>query len=247
MNFQRLDKLLTGAGVCSRSEAKKLVRAGRVSVNGTPAATPEQKVGEQDAVTVDGKPVRNQQHLYIMLNKPQGVVCATRDRDCETVLDLLPPELRRPGLFPAGRLDKDTEGFVLITDDGAFAHRILAPRSHVPKTYHARLSGPLDMEYTQELFASGMELDGGDRCSPARLTLLEPGQNPLVEIVIFEGMYHQIKRMFMQVSQTVLWLKRVKIGGLELDPNLASGGAREIVHKEILKFEGVFGRNDMQK
>lgn len=232
MEQQRLDKLIAGTGRYSRKEAKELIRRGKVLVDGVPARSGDEKVGFDAVVTVEGRPIRNQKHLYIMLNKPAGVVCATRDRDCETVLDLLPDDLRREGLFPAGRLDKDTEGFVLITDDGDFAHRILAPKSHVPKVYHARLSGPVDEAALQEAFAAGVILDGGDVCAPARARVLEPGERPLVEVTIHEGMYHQIKRMFMQFSQTVLHLRRVQIGGLPLDPNLPSGAAREIMHKE---------------
>lgn len=235
MERQRLDKLLANAGLLSRKEAKAAVRQGRVLVNGVRAGSGEEKIGFDDTVTLDGNRVRNQKHLYLMMNKPPEVVCATRDRHCKTVLDLLPPELRRPGLFPAGRLDKDTEGFVLLTDDGAFAHRILSPGSQVPKTYHARLGAPLDLEAAASAFAAGIVLDGGDRCSPAGLSLLEDGEHPLVEVVIHEGMYHQIKRMFRVLGHQVVWLKRIKIGGLELDPNLAPGSAREILHKERIQ------------
>lgn len=229
----RLDKLIASSGTLSRSEVKALIRAGRVAVNGERAVSGDRKASYDDVITIDGVAIRNQEHIYLMLNKPQGVLCATRDRDCKTVLDLVPEELRRDGLFPAGRLDKDSEGFVLLTDDGDFAHRILSPRSHVPKTYHARLDSPIDMQSVSEGFAKGVVLDGGDVCSPASITLLEDGNTPLVEVVIFEGMYHQIKRMFVQYSQNVTALRRVKIGGLFLDDSLPSGGVREILHKEL--------------
>lgn len=232
METQRLDKLIAESGV-SRKEAKALIRGGRVTVDGAVAASGDQKVGFSAVVAVDGVPVRNQAFLYIMMNKPPGVLSATRDRDCATVLDLLPEELRRKGLFPAGRLDKDTEGFVLITDDGAFAHKILAPKSHIPKTYQAVLDRPFDLEAVQTSFANGILIDGGDRCSPAQLKLLKNSDQPLVELVIYEGMFHQVKRMFVQFSLEVLQLKRIKIGGLSLDETLPSGGAREILPKEL--------------
>lgn len=231
----RLDKLLADTGKYSRKDAKALIRAGRVQVDGQRAVSGEQKVGRDALVAVDGQAIRNQAHLYIMLHKPPGVVCATRDRDARTVLDLLPDALRRPGLFPAGRLDKDTEGFVLLTDDGAFAHRILSPRSHVPKTYHARLDAPVEMEPLARAFAQGVRLEDGSLCEPAAVTLLEDGARPLVEVVITQGMYHQVKRMFQAFSREVVWLKRVRIGGLALDDALPMGDARELAPEELLQ------------
>ena len=235
MEKRRLDKLLGDSGLYSRKDAKALIRRGKVLVGGVAARAGDQKVSFGEPVTVDGVPIRNQPHLYIMMNKPAGVLSATRDRNGKTALELLPPELRRKGLFPAGRLDKDTEGFLLITDDGAFAHRILSPKSHVPKTYLCTLDKPFDFQAVQSAFASGLQLGGGDVCSPAQLTLWKNAQNPQVEIVIFEGMFHQIKRMFVQFSLEVVYLKRVKIGGLELDENLPIGGSKEILHKDFLK------------
>lgn len=231
----RLDKLLADSGKYSRKEAKGLIRAGRVQVDGKRAVSGEQKVGRETVVTVDGKAIRNQVFLYIMMNKPKGVVSATRDKTVKTVLDLLPESLRRPGLFPAGRLDKDTEGFMLITDDGGFAHRILAPRSHVPKTYHARLDGPVEMCELTETFAAGVTLEDGTLCAPAQVRLLEDSAQPLLEIVITQGMYHQIKRMVQVFSREVIWLKRVKIGELALDETLLSGRARELTPEELVQ------------
>ena len=173
------------------------------------------------------------EHLYLMMNKPAGVLSAARDPKQPTVLDLVPAEYRRTGLFPAGRLDKDTEGFVLITDDGDFAHRILAPKKHVPKTYHARIDGPVTEQMLQG-FAEGVQLeDETELCLPAQLRLLQEGDEPLCEVVLTQGMFHQVKRMFLAYGRRVLWLKRVAMGGLMLDENLASGQCREILDKEI--------------
>lgn len=239
MEGQRLDKLIANTGRYSRKEAKELIRRGLALVNGAPAKSGEQKILPDDEVLLEGKPVRTDKHLYIMLNKPAGVVCATRDRDEKTVLDLLPAALRREGLFPAGRLDKDAEGFVLITDDGAFAHRILSPGSRLPKTYRAVLDKPVDEAALQESFASGVVLDGGELCAPAEFRVLEAGDRPLVEVVITEGKYHQVKRMFRRFGRVVLHLKRIKIGGLSLDESLPPGDAKEIMHKELTQIREI--------
>ena len=146
-------------------------------------------------------------------------------------MGLLPPELRRRGLFPAGRLDKDTVGLVFITDDGAFAHRMLSPRHKIVKRYHALLDGPVT-EADVAAFAQGTSLEDGTRCLPAELRILEEGERPLVEIAISEGKYHQIKRMFRAVGRKVLWLKRISMGGLVLDSSLPEGGCREITAEE---------------
>ena len=229
--MERLDKLIADRACVSRRDAKALIRKGVVTVNGK-AASPEQKCGEKDVVLLEGKQLCLTPLVYLMLNKPAGVVCATRDPACETVLDLLPKPLRRKGLFPAGRLDKDTEGFVLITNDGAFAHRILSPKNHIPKTYLAVLDAPADVEKLSKHFARGMDLGGGDFVSPAQLRLVEGGPNPVVEVVIHEGVYHQVKRMFGKYSLNVRYLKRVKIGWLPLDPALGPGESRELSAEE---------------
>lgn len=233
MEQERLDKLIAGQSTTlSRRDVKALVRKGLIFVNGAAAAAPDMKISEEDEVLVNGKPLRIRKHVYIMLNKPAGVLCAIHDKHCRTVLELVPPELRRAGLFPAGRLDKDTEGFVLLTDDGAFAHRILSPKSHVPKTYFVVLDREIDPALCTE-FAAGVALDGGDVTSPAQLAILRNGARPEVELVIYEGMYHQVKRMFQRFSLEVLYLKRVKMGGLALDKNLPLGCCKEILHKEL--------------
>lgn len=180
----RLDKFLTSQGVCTRSEAGKLCRRGRVTVEGTPVTDPAQKVDpDNTSIAVDGRLLTYKAHLYIMMNKPAGILCVSRDPKAPTVLDLLPPELRRRGLFPAGRLDKDTTGFVFITDDGDLAHKMLAPKSHVPKRYEVKLDAPLPPEAV-ELFAAGLTLAEGTRCAPSKLQQLSGGGTAAV------GNYH---------------------------------------------------------
>lgn len=232
-NKIRLDRFLSNQLNISRNDAKELIKKRLVTVEGTAAKDFDMKIDpEKDTVASEGKQVIYRKHVYIMLNKPAGVVCATRDKLSETVLELIPPGLRRSGLFPAGRLDKDTVGFVLITDDGAFAHEILSPKKHVEKRYYAVLEKPAT-EKDAEIFASGMEIDGGDVCLPAKLEISDDPHH--VFITLKEGMYHQIKRMAEAVGNKILYLKRVSIGELELDPDLAEGECREILHKEMEK------------
>lgn len=227
----RLDKFLAGQLGVSRAAAKELVKKRLVTVDGETARLFDMKIDPgRAAVVCEGKPVVYREHIYIMLNKPAGTVCATRDRLSETVVELIPPELRRPGLFPAGRLDKDTVGFVLITDDGAFAHDILSPKKHVYKRYFAALEKNIRPEDI-EAFKSGIAIDGGERCLPADIEVTE---NPReIFITIREGMYHQIKRMAEAVDNRILYLKRVSIGGLALDEALAEGQCREITPHEL--------------
>ena len=234
----RLDKLLAGQGTLSRREVKEMVRRGRVAVNGAVVRTADLRLDPaQDQVEVDGRPLLVKEHIYLMLHKPQGVVSATEDRHQPTVLDLVPPELRRKNLFPAGRLDKDTEGFVLITDDGAFAHRILAPKNKLPKRYTAILDSPIASTVAEE-FQKGVDIGSGDTTLPAQLSILENGENPRVSVIICEGMYHQIKRMFERFGHKVLYLKREQIGGLPLDPALPLGACRELTEEELKQLAG---------
>ena len=230
--MERLDKLLCSQGTLTRSEAGRVIRQGRVTVDGTVCRQSAQKVDPAaQMVAVDGKPLGYAPFVYWMLNKPAGILCVSRDSKVPTVVDLLPPEEQRRGLFPAGRLDKDTHGLVLITDDGDFAHRMLSPRRHIPKTYHAVLDKPLTGEM-MEAFRAGPTLADGTVCQPAQLTVLREGDNPLAEVVIYEGKYHQIKRMFAAVGCHVEWLKRVKMGGLFLDETLEEGECRPLTAEE---------------
>ena len=229
---ERLDKFLASQGTLPRSEAQRAIRGGRVQVEGAVCRSASEKVDpERQTVAVDGRPLLYRRHLYIMLNKPAGILCVSRDPKAPTVVDLLPEPLRRKGLFPAGRLDKDTVGLVLITDDGDFAHRMLSPRHDIVKRYQAVIDAPVTEEHIR-IFADGTSLADGTRCLPAKLQVLKPGENPLVEIHISEGKYHQIKRMFEAVGRKVLWLKRYAIGGLVLDPSLPEEKCRELTPEE---------------
>lgn len=231
----RLDKLISQCAGVSRTQAAALCRAGKVSVDGAviKSGAFQADLQEQELL-LNGKPLTAPpEFLYIMLNKPQGVVCSTQDGLSPTVLSLLPEEYRRRELFPAGRLDKDTEGFVLITDDGALAHKMLSPKSHVPKEYEVLLKEPVREEYAA-VFASGMEISVGERCLPAELFFNK--DNPFAcRVVLHEGKYHQVKRMFAAVGNSVVFLKRIRIGGLCLEPNLAVGAHLVLLHKDVEK------------
>lgn len=235
---ERLDKILASQNIGSRREVGEAIRRGRVRVNGETVRRPEQKAeAEADSILLDGNPVCVKRYLYLMMNKPAGVLSASRDPKARTVVDLLPREWKRRGIFPAGRLDKDTEGLLILTDDGGFAHRMLAPKSHVMKWYEAVLSAPLAQE-DFEAFRTGVELS--DRtCLPAELSLLKDGTNPLALVKVCEGKFHQVKRMFLARGNSVLHLKRVRIGGLPLDPSLAPGEARELRNSEP---DEIFGK-----
>ena len=228
---ERLDKVLASQNFGSRKEVGSLIRKGMVTINGQLVKQPDCKINpEADAISVCGKPLFFERFVYYMMNKPGGVLSAARDSRAETVLDLLPPELERRALFPAGRLDKDTEGLLIITNDGAFAHRMLAPKSGVEKVYHAVLDAPVGAADI-EAFEEGLNL-GDWTCLPAKLRVLEEGEIPLVEATVCEGKFHQVKRMFAARGKTVLFLKRVKIGQLALDPNLQTGAVRKLSLQE---------------
>lgn len=226
MEMIRLDKFISSqVPSLSRKDVKELVKKGRVTLDGKTVKAADVKFDAEIArVAVDGKVIGYKKHLYIMLNKPSGVVCATRDGLSATVLELLPPELRRDGLFPAGRLDKDTEGFVLITSDGDLAHKMLAPKSHVDKEYFVRLESPL-RDDAKEIIASGMTLSDGTECMPAELEAISPTE---CKIVLHQGMFHQVKRMFEALNNKVIYLKRIRIGGVWLDESLKIGEVREL-------------------
>ena len=232
--MERLDKIIASQGKSSRSEVKKLIKEGRITVNGVIAKKGDIKVGQKDEISVDGELLIYKKNVYIMLNKPQGVISATEDRSQKTVLDLVPPELSRPGLFPAGRLDSDTTGFVLLTDDGAFAHRILSPKNHIMKTYHATLRDPLTDDDIEK-FRAGLTLGDGTACLEAHVRVLSEGDTTVAEVKICEGKYHQVKRMFASIGNKVLLLRRVRMGALELDENLPEGECRELTADEVEK------------
>lgn len=229
--MERLDKLLSGTGRWSRREGKELIRAGRVSANGRTARSGEEKYDRAGLdLRVDGEPVLAPAHFYLMLHKPAGLVSATEDPKQKTVLELLPAHLRRVGLFPAGRLDKDTEGLLLLTSDGALAHALLAPRRHVDKTYFVRVEGALDGEDVLA-FAQGMTLGDGLVCLPAGLAPLAAPDEAIV--TLREGKYHQIKRMLAARGKPVCYLKRLTMGPLTLDPALEKGAWRPLTESEL--------------
>lgn len=230
MMGERLDKFLSSQGFGTRKEVGKLIRGGAVAVDGVPQRDPSAKVEPAAAVTVEGRPVQYQKHLYIMMNKPAGVLSATEDRRQRTVLDLLPEDLRRRGLFPAGRLDKDTTGFLLITDDGELAHRMLSPKKHVYKMYLAELDAPVTEEDALA-FQQGV-CWGEEQYAPARLWTQE-GDPAAAFVQIREGRFHQVKRMFESRGKQVVSLKRLKIGGLSLDGTLQEGECRLLSPEEI--------------
>lgn len=227
--MERLDKLLAGTGRWSRREVKELVRTGRVLVNGQRVSKAEDKFSENDIFVVNGETVSCGGFVYLMLNKPAGYISATEDPREKTVLDLLPEHLRKVGLFPAGRLDKDTEGLLLLTNDGQLAHELLAPKKHVDKTYFVRVDGRLN-EADVEAFAAGMTLEDGYTCLSAGLELLENDNEGIV--TLREGKYHQIKRMLAAREKPVVYLKRLTMGPLVLDRDLALGQWRELTEQE---------------
>ena len=234
MPMNRLDKLLSDSGRFTRSEARTVIRAGRVAVGGAVVRSPEQKFdADLQAITVDGQRLDCAEARYLMLYKPAGILSATEDPRQKTVLDLLPQEMQKLRLFPVGRLDKDTTGLLLLTNDGDFAHRVISPRRHVPKRYRAEVDGPLTPA-DAAAFADGIALADGTKCLPAHLEII--GET-VGRVTVYEGKYHQVKRMFAARGRTVTALHRESIGALELDGALLPGDFRPLHPEEI---EAVF-------
>ena len=235
--MERLDKILASQGTLSRRDVKGIIKKGRVIINGKVVKDSAVKVDLNiDEVRIDGEIINLKKHIYIMMNKPQGVISASDSENDETVVDLVPEELFRKGLFPAGRLDKDTTGFVLITDDGDFAHKILSPKNHIFKTYLARLEHQLSDDNIKML-ENGITLADGTTLKEAKVEIVEHSENPLVKIMICEGKYHQVKRMFAAAGNKVIALHRSKMGNLDLDENLMPGECREITPDELFKIQ----------
>ncbi len=230
MSLERLDKLLCSTGRWSRKEVKEMIRQGRVQIDGRAAGRPEEKLDRMSAcLAVDGAEVDCSPFAYVMLHKPAGLLSATEDKSQPTVLDLLPPELKRRGLFPVGRLDRDTTGLLLLTDDGDLAHQLLSPRKHVDKVYLAEVDGKIDREDAAAM-AAGMVLPDGQHCLPAGLEPLGDGASCLV--TLREGKYHQVKRMLAARGKPVLTLHRLSMGPLALDEGLKPGEWRFLTEKE---------------
>lgn len=228
----RLDKYLSGAGIGTRSEVKQYIKKGFVQVNGKAAGNPDFSVDEKkDRIFFQNKLVSYETLFYYMLNKPKGVVSATEDNFQDTVLDLL-TDCPGKNLFPVGRLDKDTEGLLLITNDGALAHSLLSPKKHVSKLYYARIEGAVT-EADIKAFQEGLFIDKEFTALPANLTILSSGPVSEIQVEIFEGKFHQVKRMFQAVNKTVLYLKRLSMGPLTLDENLTPGAYRPLTQREL--------------
>ena len=227
--MERLDKIIAGAFGLTRAQARKEILAGRVTVQGTVCRSIAAKVDPEQPILLNGAAANYQKFSYILLNKPAGVLSASADKRQKTVLDLLPPELKRHGLFPVGRLDKNTTGLLLITNDGDFAHRLLAPAKKVPKVYLATLDGPITEQVVQG-YKAGVTLADGTKLSPAGLS---PAGGNTVRVEIYEGKYHQIKRMFGVFQLGVNALQRISFAGLSLPPNLLPGQARPLTAEEL--------------
>jgi 16S rRNA pseudouridine516 synthase len=238
---QRIDKVLSNLGFGSRKDIKKLVKDGLVTVNGQMVQDSGQHVSpENDVIEVAGERIRYREFIYLMMNKPSGVLSATEDARDEVVLDLLAAEDRVFNPFPVGRLDKDTEGLLLLTNDGLLAHRLLSPKHHVPKTYFAKVAGVVT-EDDVIAFASGVTLDDGYRTMPGHLNVLKSGTESEIELTIYEGKFHQVKRMFAAVGKRVVYLKRISMGPLSLDPDLALGEYRELSEDEVNLLKNTHG------
>ena len=237
MAVKRLDRLLSELGVATRSELRQMIKSGRVTVDGAAAVRPDMKIEEQGhSICVDGAELCTNRLRYFMMDKPEGVLSATEDKRQETVLDILPPDIRRIGLFPVGRLDKDTSGLLLLTNDGDFAHRVISPKSGIEKLYNAEVDGTPD-EADVKAFEDGIVLGDGTKCLPAKLVPL--GGNRC-HVIVMEGKYHQVKRMLASRGKPVVKLRRLAVGALELDPTLAPGEAKELGGGDIAKVLGSF-------
>ena len=228
----RLDKVLSELGVASRRELKQMIRSGRVSVNGQTVTEPEKHIDpEKDELCLDGAALRLRRFRYFMMDKPAGVLSVTEDRKQQTVLDLLPPELKRLELFPVGRLDKDTGGLLILTNDGDFAHRVISPKAGVEKRYRAEVEGVPDEEDARA-FAQGLILADGTRCLPAKLEITG---GSVCFVTVMEGKYHQVKRMLASRGKPVQRLRRLSVGELEIGEDLGPGGFRELEENDLCK------------
>ena len=228
----RLDRLVSEGSALTRSQAAKAIRGGSVTLNGVPVRRPEQRVDENtDRICLGGKPVCYRRFHYYLMDKPTGLITASKDREAGTVLDLLPAEVKKQGVFPVGRLDKDTSGLLLLTDDGDFAHRVISPGSHVNKVYLAEVEGTLRPE-TALRFREGIVLKDGTECLPAELEILSANT---CLVTVQEGKYHQVRRMLAAAGNPVVTLRRLQIGALRLPDNSEPGSWRELSEEEKAK------------
>lgn len=229
----RLDRFLSNMGYGSRTDIKIALKRCQIKLNGKIVKKPDIHIDlEKDQVTYDDELVQFEEFVYILLNKPQGVISATEDSRDRTVVDLLEEKLQRRALFPVGRLDKDTEGLLVLTDDGKLAHGLLSPKRHVPKTYLVHCKGPINDQQLRELEA-GVQIDGGYITKPAEVTRIEQGEVAILHLTIYEGKFHQVKKMLQAVDSEVTYLKRIQMGMLTLDPQLQLGEYRMLTTEEL--------------
>ncbi|SHM10812.1 pseudouridine synthase [Ruminococcus flavefaciens] len=238
----RLDKFISERTEYTRSQIKELAAKGMIRLDGAVVKKSDTKIdSESSEVEVCGQKIGTSRYKYILLNKPQGYVCSTDEKDGETVLKLIPPEIRTKGMFPAGRLDKDSIGALLITDDGELAHKMLSPKHHIPKIYIVKLARPFENNYINK-FEKGIVLADGEACLPARLQKAK-NSDRLAFVELYEGKYHQVKRMFAAVGNHVELLMRVSLGSLVLPEKLAIGECMELLHKDV---ENLFKGQDFE-
>ncbi|MCC0637870.1 MULTISPECIES: pseudouridine synthase [unclassified Clostridioides] len=234
---QRIDKILSNLGYGSRSEIKKYCKQGSVVVNGSEVSNPGTQVDtENDEILFNGEEVFYREYIYLMMNKPDGYISATTDKYDPTVLDLIDVSYLAFEPFPVGRLDKDTEGLLVLTNDGKLSHRVLSPKKHVPKTYYAKIDG-IVTEKDVEAFAEGVVLDDGYKTMASQLKILKSDEESEIELTIHEGKFHQVKRMFESVDKKVVYLKRLSMGNLKLDESLELGEYRELTDEEVKLIE----------
>ncbi|MBR1444400.1 MAG: rRNA pseudouridine synthase [Firmicutes bacterium] len=236
MSLIRLDKYLASSGLGSRTDVKNAISKGLVAIDGKPVKKADIKFDpEKTIVTYSSNPVIYEKYVYFMLNKPNGVVSATEDKTDKTVIDLISEEDRRKGIFPVGRLDKDTEGLLIITNDGGFSHNTLSPKKHVEKEYYAKIKGIADNKDINAL-AEGIIIDKDTKCLPSKLEIISTDNAEVtseIKITINEGKFHQIKRMFHTLDKEVIYLKRIRFGEIVLDEDLSPGEYRKLTEKEL--------------
>ena len=234
---QRVDKVLSNLGYGSRAELKKFCKQGLVFVNGKAVSNPGLQVDTDiDEIVFNGEKINYREFIYLMMNKPDGYISVTFDKHDPIVLDLIDDEYLVFEPFPVGRLDKDTEGLLVLTNDGQLAHRVLSPKKHVPKTYYAKIDGKVTEEDI-EAFKQGVTLDDGYETMPSELVILKSDDISEIELTIHEGKFHQVKRMFESVGKTVVYLKRLSMGALKLDETLELGEYRELTDEEVKLIE----------
>lgn len=241
----RIDKMLANLGYGSRKEVKQLLKQGAVKVNGAQIKDAKQHIDpKQDEVGIHGEIIEYKEYIYLMMNKPNGVISATEDTMHQTVIDLLEMEDIVYSPFPVGRLDKDTEGLLLITNDGKLSHQLLSPKKHVPKTYYAIINDRVT-EADIHTFSKGVKLDDGYETKPAKLEILKSETTSEIHLTITEGKFHQVKRMFEAVNKKVIYLKRLTMGPLQLDDSLALGEYRELTDEELEELLSYDPSNEM--